>query len=382
MRIAILFGPLCLTFRGSFDFSDILNDPRGLTGSEYGFIRIAEELRDAGHTVELITEAAQDTWGGMPVRKKPEGKYDLAVAINEPDLLRTVDAAFRVCMAWLNDFSFCKAGFDKHVDLFCSPSAAHIEQVMTNPAWCAVEKSPQYPEGREQYKPDPAKWCVVHLGCDPHKLQGPAKVPGRVIYCSSPDRGLHNLLEQWPHIKRAAPHAHLRIFYRLQPWIDGFRNTPYFPPIENLRARALYVEEALRRMSDPKWAIEVVGSVSRARIEREMAEAEVTGYPCDPSNDFTEGFSCSTLEACAARACPVITDADALGSLYGEAVPAVRRANWMGITWQEAWRRNVIECLTDPVKRKNINDRAEALARTMTWKATAEKLLAAAKERL
>jgi glycosyltransferase involved in cell wall biosynthesis len=377
-RIAVLFGPLCLSFRKSFDFDNIRNDPRGLSGSEQGFLRIAEELQAMGHEVDVCPHGAEPRmWRGMRVMPRPEGRYDAAVSINEPDILRGVDAAFRVCMFWLNDFSFCKVGFHEHVDLFCAPSAPHLEQVMTNEAWQRVETDWEHQEGRERYIADPSKWCVVPLGCDPERYAGFSKVPGRVIYCSSPDRGLHNLLQEWAAIKRAAPHANLRIFYRLRDWVstmkaqvqpDGFIHPAVFKNVE----RALYIDEALYRMSDPKWGIEVHDSVSRAQIEREQAEAQVLAFPCDPLNSFTEGFSVAVLESCAARACPITTDADAFKGLYGPALPLTPRVG----DWVPAWRDNVIRALADESFREETNDRAETFARQLTWKSTAEKLMA------
>lgn len=374
MRIAILFDPWMLSFRGSLDLDGYRDDPRGLSGSEMAAVRLVEELNAMGH-------GAQPIWpgkGAWPWDARDDIHcpwFDIAISINCPDPLRDVRAKFKVCYALLNDWTFAKAGFEQHVDLFASPSAPHLEQVMTNPAWRRVEVTPDHPNGRAQYEPDPAKWCVVPLGCDPERYQGVAKVPGRVVYCSSPDRGLHWLLEQWPAIKRAVPHAHLRIFYRLEPWLRGFDSTPYYPPIEPLRARALYVEEALRRMSGPEWGITVCDSVSRAQIEREMAEAEVLAYSCQTTT-WSEGFSCTTLEACAARACPVITDCDALGAIYADAAAVVPVSHW------EEWRDTVVRALTDSAFRDTQNERAHAFALRHTWRNTAEQLMARVKERM
>ena len=379
LRIALLFGPLCLSFRGSFDFTALRSDPRGLTGSELGFTRIAQELHALGHTVDLFTVSEQTEWDGMRVRpwgESGQDEYDAAIAINEPDLLRGVKARLRVCESWLNDWTFAQKDFDKHVDLFVSPSESHRQRALTDPDWRHVNVTPNTPRGTFMFAPDPNKWLAIELGCDPERYAGFAKVSGRVIHSSSPDRGLHLLLQAWPSIKRAVPHAHLRIFYRLEPWLRGFDKTPYFPPIENLRHRALYIEEALRRLSGSEWGIELCDSVSRERIEREMAEAEVLAYPCDPVNSYTEGFSCSTLEGCAARACPVISDADAFKTLYTGHCPVVPRGNW------DEWRDTVIRALTDREWREGWNDKADAFARRHTWKAHAERLEAAIVGRL
>jgi len=381
MRVAVLYGPLCLSFRKSFDFATLREDPRGLSGSEMGFVRIAEELQTMGHEVDVCPHGAEPSdWNGKRVMPKPEGRYDCAIAINEPDLLRDVDAKVRACPFWLNDVSFCKAGFWDHVDLFASPSQPHLDQVMGNPAWHRVEVTPEHPNGRVTFVPDPSKWCVVPLGTDPERYEGVEKVPGRVVYCSSPDRGLHWLLQEWPRIKQAVPHAHLSIFYRLQKWIDDLKSAQQpdgsvFHSVRALFDRAMYIEEALRRMSDPKWGIEVRDSVSRATIEREMAEAEVLAYPCDTTT-WSEGFSCTVLEACAARACPVIWDTDALGSIYGDAAAVV----WRGDL--ELWRAAVIDALQQRETRETVNERAHRFAQEHTWKATASKLMASIQERM
>lgn len=393
MRIALLFAPMLLAFRKSIDFANYRTDPRGCTGSEIGFLRIAEELVRMGHDVQLHTITSDTSWNGCAVHQWP-GKFkddgtfeaegnpqitdcDVVVSINTPDDLRGC-TGFRVCMFWLNEVSFCRVGFEANVDLWCSPSQPHLDQILTNPEWRKVEVKWDFPAGLSHYVPDPAKWCVIPLGCDPERYDLDAeKVPGRIVYCSSPDRGLHWLLQEWPAIKRAAPDAHLKIFYRLEPWLRGFDAVPYssaYPDVEKLRRRALYVEEALRRMEDPKWGIDACGSVSRERIEREMCEAQVLAYPCDTIR-WSEGWSCSTLEGCAARACPVLLPCDALGDVYRDA----------GIVTEatlEAWREAVILALRDPAHRDAINSKARAFSELHTWKHTTEMLMAEVEKRM
>ncbi|TAK10563.1 MAG: glycosyltransferase [Anaerolineae bacterium] len=377
-----------LGFRGSFDFANARQDARGMTGSEYGFLRLSEELADLGHEVHAYTLTKGSgtyrgiqthQWPGIWVHADGEPEHfvpeeirvrdcDVVISVNMPDELRGC-TGLRVCLYWINEFSICKVGFENHVDLWCSPSKPHLDQVMNNPRWRHVDVSPTFPQGKAQYNPDPATWSVVPLGCDPeHYPQTTAKVPGRVVYCSSPDRGLHWLLQEWQAIKRAAPHASLRIFYRLQPWIDGFKSVPYFPPIERLRARANYIEDALARMSDSKWGITVCDSVSRDEIEREMCEAEVLAYPCD-TVAWSEGFSCTTLEGCAARACPVIMDCDALGDIYRGSICVAARGD------VEAWRDHVIRMLTSKTEREQHQQRAVEFANAHTWRITAMRLM-------
>lgn len=331
MRIAVTYGPMCLQRSAEETWSD----PR--TGSEVGWRRIVEGLRELGHTVFHTTIAG--------------GTWDAVISINEPDTLRTfINAKLRICMFWLNEFSFCKEGFDEHVDLYFSPSEAHRQKAIGD--WGA---------------PKPSKWSVNQLGCDPAgRADSVPKRPGSVVYCSSPDRGLHRALEAWPAVKRAVPAATLKIFYRLEPWLRSFDTTPYSPPIEKLRARAGYVEEALARLSGPEWGITVVDSVSHDQMMHEMAQAEVLVHPCETTS-WSEGFSCTVLEGCAAQACPIVSDCDALGEVYADIVP-FRTGDW------GAFRDLTIRALTDSAFREYRNAKAKALADRLTWKAHVARL--------
>jgi len=383
-----MFGGICLAFRGSLDFDGLWQDSRGLTGSELGAVRISEWLASLGHDVTLYTKSANigRDYGGVKIADidGPIEQCDAVISINEPDHLRRAPAgAFRVCMTWLNKLNFVKAGFAEHVDLFCSCSEPHRAMFET-PEWQRVETSPEFPNGREQYKPDPSKWCVIRLGCDPDRFDerchfGPMhpKIPGRVVHCSSPDRGLHWLLQEWPAIKRAVPRATLHVFYRLEPWLRGFDNTPWFPPIEPNRARANYVEECLTRFREHGgMGVTLRDSVSRETIEREMAQAEVLAYPCNTMS-WSEGFSCTLLEACAARACPITTDCDALGGIYGDVLPLtpILGGHDGAGEWVPTWRNQVIRALTDSQFRDEVNGKARAFAESLTWKRTAMQIV-------
>ena len=182
MKIAVLFGHMSMGPRANFDFTAVRTAP-GLTGTDLGFTRISEELQAMGHDVEIIVPSEQTSWQGKPIRREPSGHYDAAIAINEPDLLRGVDATVRTCAYWLNDMSFNRAGFDRYCDLFFSPSQAHLEMVRDVPGWKRVEVSQQNPNGVELYKFDASKWRVCELGCDPERYgTNIPKIPGRVVY--------------------------------------------------------------------------------------------------------------------------------------------------------------------------------------------------------
>jgi hypothetical protein len=164
----------------------------------------------------------------------------------------------------------------------------------------------------------------------------------------------------WPGARFTVQAQTLKVFYRLEPWLRGFDSTPYYPPIERNRARALYIEEALRRMSGPEWGIEVVDSISRDQLQLELQQAELFLHPCETLS-WSEGFSCSTMEACANGAAPIISDCDALGEIYAPLDP-FRVGDWA------AFRERTVRALTDGKFRAELAARATKLAREHTWK--------------
>ncbi len=311
MRIAFPYGPWATGPR-PFDFTRLLDDPRGLTGSEVSCFNMAKELarrHDVHLYATLINTPDPFEWNGIHLHKYDQwaadrGKYDAALAWNEPEQLRDVPATTaRIVNQQLNDFSYCKPGFGDHIDVFTSPSQPHMEHMIAH--WGFADK-----------------WVVLPNGCDPDAYPQMARIPGSVLYASSPDRGLHWLLQQWMEIRRRVPGANLRIFYNFDAWL---RNVLPFhdSPNANLREcshRAYYIQEALKRLAP--HGVEHHKSISRNQMAQEMAQARVLAYPCDTIT-YTEGFSVTLMEACAAGVVPVTSRVDSLGRIYENVVPMV-----------------------------------------------------------
>ncbi len=384
MRVAFLYGPFCLGGDGKNGFraSNLWDDDRGLTGSELSFFRIAQELALRGHDVVAYSFFQDGPLPGVlgSIRLRPITSliteingWDAVCSWNEPDLLRIIpERTVRLCNLQINSFTHCKPGFQNHVDVFTSPSSSHRQMVLGKHHPVGSDHSISH----ETYIANPSKWKVLPNGCDPDKYPTPGSsvVPGRVIYASSPDRGLHWLLQEWPKIKSAVPHATLRIFYKLMSWVTLV--SPYEPPshdraaIEQV-ARARYIGEAIRRYSTrPDIGVEIHGSVSRSRMNMEMSEAEVLAYPCDTMS-WTEGFSVTLMEACASQTVPVTCGVDALPEIYGSSVPMVPPPMRTSF---EAFSGLVIRSLTDDKFRQDTLDRCRQLALDYTWPVIASKL--------
>jgi len=364
LKIAFLYGDTILCGRW-IDFNNVWDSPRGLTGSELSYLSYAKEMSKRGHQVCLYIHNAggPPSWEGIEIRDISQlpnigSQFDVAYAWHEPDLLRHVHPpTLRMINQQLNDFNYAQHGFDQFVDVYTSPSESHREYFYRGAG------SPTHPT-------TPSKWEILSNGCDPTQYTDGPRVPGRIIYASSPDRGLHLLLQTWPLIKKAVPEAHLRIFYNIDDWLARMA------PIENhqhldfkeLSCRARYVRHALERMNG--MDVEKIGSSSRRRIAQEFSQAMVLAYPCDTIN-FTEGFSVTTMEACASGVYPVISSVDSLGQIYRGSVPMIESPVREHL---KDFSDLVIRGLKDEAYRKTATDTARAFADKFRWSVLTEEL--------
>lgn len=363
MKVAFLFSPY--TCPRPLDFNNIWSDSRGLSGSDLGIIRVCQQFVKMGHDVSLFTVFNGNQPSSFDEIKlfKYEQKniliddnYDCIISWSCPDDLKDLpNNKLRVCCDMLNGFSYCAPGFDNYVDLWTACSVPHLaHQLSFNMT-------------------DANKWKILPLGCDP-EVYTQEKIPGRMIWASSAERGLHLLLSIWPDIKKAVPEAHLKIFYnfaygditKYESGIHEDINAGY--DIMEFSNRVRYMEYAIPKLKH--LGVEHIGSVSRNVINKEMSKSVVMAFPCDPIA-FTEGFSCSIMEACAAGSCPITTKVDALDHIYGQVIPTISTPVYKHL---EEFKNTVIKALTDEEYRNSINKKAKQFASEHTWEHTAQKL--------
>ncbi len=363
MKIAFVFGSFCIS--RPFDFTRLYEDDRGLTGSEVSCFHYARWMAERGHDVTIFTFTANTPdhyrWFKVDIRpfdayeKGDKKQWDVIMAWMNPDFIHGVaPGPLRVVDQQLNDFNYCKPGWENFIDVVGGLSETHTEFLKT----CA----PQVPN---------EKWESFYNGVDPDAFESFDKISGRVIYASSPDRGLHLLLQEWPEIHRRAPHAVLRVFYNFDSWVAAMKNVPQNadPMLKEQVHRALYVSEAIKRLTAGNHGVEHFKSVSRKRIAQEMGQAQVLAYPCDPVR-WTEGFSNTLLEGCYAKAAPVTSDVDALGQLYGGAAITIHDVkNHLG-----EFTDAVVRLLTDESYREEIAQRARERSQRYFWPVLAERL--------
>lgn len=143
-------------------------------------------------------------------------------------------------------------------------------------------------------------------------------VSGRVIYHTSPDRGLHHLFGIWPEVRRRVPGATLHVVG------DVVGAAKHAAAELRAGARCAHLEalhDGLARGLDAAKAaggVELLGRLPRTDLLRELSEAACFAFPCDVAAPC-ETFSVSILECMAVGVPVVLAPADSLGELWGGA---------------------------------------------------------------
>lgn len=182
------------------------------------------------------------------------------------------------------------------------------------------------------------------------------RIPRRFIWCSSPDRGLEEVLNMWPLIKKALPDAELKIFYG---W-NYFDSTLFIPEQRSFKERI----RKLIRQDGVEWC----GRVGQEEIARELCKADIMLYP--PPHQFRETYGIAFLEAQAAGVLCFYRENGALGETIGNrGIPLP-----MDMEPEQVVSR-IVEVISNEKLCNSLREGAKKYARKRTWGRQAEKIL-------
>lgn len=309
MRIFVTSG---YSYWGAFRPTD-LRDPNAtnqIGGGETAMVSIARELAARGHEVTVFHDLDRPgRYEGvqyLPARLFPDlatlMEHDVLVAWDSSHAFRYCDRAkVRILAFQLNDALI--GVFDHVVDRYFHPSA-----------WHAQRFKQLYPEIRESAQ----RWTLTN-GIDLRRYaQEVERNHYRVIYSSSPDRGLHHLLRFWPRIKELVPEAELHVFYDIDRWTALTFQLEQMGLVGPTTERAHLVAQA---RENPPEGVTFRGGIGQWQLAREQLGSALMVYPCDPTQP-TEGFSMSCLEGVVAGCTLITSNADALPELWTSAPDA------------------------------------------------------------
>lgn len=338
-------------------FDALSLDEGFLGGSEEAVIHLAKHLADLGHTVEVFAPTKRrdnipriyDNVTYRDVNEFPTnglmgGAQYLDVVLfwrcpgvfNDPN----INAAPYKKLLWLHDAYYNVPG-----GLYARPDA-----VLT------LSEHHQKSVQRVDRAAPETKWKAFANGIldEQFPLWDPAQRDlKKVIYASSPDRGLETLLEIWPAVRLKVPDATLDIYY---DWSMIKRHKP-----------GLYkhLMEKLGALAD--LGVVYHGGVSQPVLHEAMRRAGIWAYP---NTGDVETFCITAVKALATGLDVIATDAGALPEVLNRPCsPLVD-----GAVDLEAFCAELVAHLLSPaLEGSRLAGRQDALQR-YSWKTTAKRL--------
>ena len=265
----------------------------GIGGSEEAVIYMGQKLAALGWNVDVFGWPGKGEEGIYDgVNYRPFYEFDPAqpcavyIAWRNMDMVQYAPKG-SATLAWLHDV--------QKADFWSPALVEKYDRIMVLSEWHKgnlLEAAP--------YIADDKIW-VTRNGIMPEQflLDHQPRDTNKVIFASSPDRGLACLLEMWDRIKGKNPHASLDVFY-------GFTKTYDYLRKSDDRYRR-YKELTLEDMKAK--GVNFIGMVGHQELASRMVGAGVWAYP----TQFLE-ISCITgMKTQAAGLVPVQTGVAALG---------------------------------------------------------------------
>lgn len=278
-------------------------DPRtfekgGLGGSETACIKLGEAFSRAGHRTIVYSEIESPGWyNGVGYRDSSQfngsSTADLFIAWRAPEYVdNPIDA--RTVVLWMHDTDVGER--------LTAERAAKFDSIVVMSEWHRKFMLEKYSFLR------PEKLVVIGNGVDFSRFNQPVqKEAKRVIYSSSPDRGLDVILEAiWPRVTEAVPDAELHVYYG---WTNYDKFAPNYPQLMEFRHK---VNELFLQNRN----VVQHGRVNQAELAQAFQASSVWLYP----TYFSETYCITAVEAQLGGAIPITNHLAALAETVGSGI--------------------------------------------------------------
>ena len=325
---------------------DVLKEDRQLGGAEVALVHVSRGLTQLGHDVTVFhgdcphemlyftQGAGHSSYRWRPANMyNPRSCYDALILWDNSDICQYDPCAHSVILS-----------------THCNTQPHLRDHYRID--WTVMVSEWQRKTLCQQYRTLSTESSeVIPLGVGLSRYEETvAAEANRVIYCSSPDRGLHHLLRIWPQVREQIPDAELHIFYSFA----GFERVKW--QMSEYAAIWWYVKSHLGQPG-----VFNHGPVGQLALAKEQMKAALMAYPSDLFIDG-ETFCIAVLECMAAGTPTLISDATALPGVYGNAAAILSRP-----IEDEHWVGAIVRLLTEEDLRKVYIERGLEFAREHTW---------------
>ena len=313
----------------------------GIGGSELCAAALAKHLVASGHRA-VLHGSSRGVWDGVVYLDGMNiSPSDVLISSRIPEIFSQPVPA-RLSLLWLHDIDCwdrLTPAIAEHIDGIVVLSHWHLDHVKRVYPWLAGAEVLDYGweqtytdyQDRQIFHPDGKcsrlpKLIIMPDAIEPERFmnQNLPKVQHQLIWLSSPDRGLIQILELWDKLRAALPDATLKIYYG---W-NYFDKALQYPGMAEMKIRI----QQLIKQPGVEWC----GRVGQEAIAEALLSSDIWLYP--PPHDFRETCCISALEAQAARVLCFYRMNGALGETakYGYPLPLDSSQDFIVQTIKEA----------------------------------------------
>lgn len=327
-------------------------ETRGLGGSETAAVRLAEHLSCLGYVVTVYGEVEQCAFRDVIFRHysvfDPMDKRLATIASRLPEVFDR-PLASRVRLLWLHDTD-CG-------ERLTGTRAQAIDHVLVLSKWHQRHVGGMYPFVRQA-----KKLKRIRNGIEHAYFRGePLPRAKRVLYTSSPDRGLDVLLELWPQVRKRVPDAQLAFLY-----------APVYDAAADQLEQLGEFRERIRSLADQP-GVEDLGALSQPALACLMRESLVWAHPsyCTPAAGAFHETSC--IGAMEAQAAGCLTVASGWGALVETAASGrLIGGKPLSKRWRSAFVDELVDGLTNEETQRWAQTAGPKAARKFGWAEVAQ----------
>jgi len=253
---------------------------KGCGGSEEAVIRLSEELVKLGYEVTVFNNTIKEQIhkGVRWVRFERFNPRDI----------------FNVLISWRhNSFLDPKIATKKFIDMHDVPTELKLYPESEMKDVNIVVKSQFHRSTFHTIKND-SIFKIIPNGITTSQFQNPEKVKNNIVWTSSYDRGLENLLKMWPTIRKEVPDATLDVYY-------GFEL--YDTTTWGANKAGQQWKQYMLGLLDQEGVTDH-GRVGSDVVAEAYKKADVWAYP----TEFPEIDCITATKAMAAKCVPITTD--------------------------------------------------------------------------
>lgn len=334
-----------------------LSEEEGLGGTEAAIIHLTESLHDLGHDVSVVAEKE------FVIEGKP--KYitkDKAYLMENIDAVIVVKGIGGVFYPFKTKKIFFWTGDDWNnpttMGLGDKRVVDKIDGLFAVSEWQAKTfvKSSNFPKD---------KIFILRNGVELAFFEGSEeRQKGRLIYASSPYRGLYLLPSIFLELKKRHPHIELHVFSGVDLYLSKERQLT--PLLEKYQKDSQDLQGILSGLK----GCHIHGNIAQKELAKEMMRSQILVYPCIAE----ETSSMVVLEAQAAGCAIVTTDLAALEESVGKAGILIREN-----PSTSRYKEKFIEACDTLLKSEDIfkkySQTALEQAKDYSWKARAQELI-------